>query len=194
MEFQNAEYVAAYFDGRTTFFKRSESHSFSYFGGSLDLHSGEVIPSFEIHRILTIHFADIPGFKQLPVFAVPLFYGMRHNGCAMSYKVISNSKIEMIEIYPPEPQINWPYQNYPALLPYVPLMVSRVILSSYEDFSSMFWQEPPIDSPDKLIVLFPSPPPMGVSLWGLDGDMGGVQIVFEYDTSSKIISVSNQCD
>jgi len=171
MNFDKREFVAVFFEGHITFFKPSDEHSYSYFGGPLGLFDESSLGDSHLHRLLTLHFADIPSFEQRYIFHIPLFYGITHDGCTMQYVAKSDHEIQTIDIHPPTATANWPYSNYPLILPYVPLQVSRSLQASYEEFSELFIQEAPAFSSDNLVVLLAPPPPIGVSLWGPDMDM-----------------------
>ncbi|MBK8572459.1 MAG: hypothetical protein IPN91_07355 [Holophagaceae bacterium] len=194
MDFRKHEFVAAFLDGYTTFFKPSRDHSFSYFGGPLGLSDPQVLGKAHLHRLLTLNTSEIPGLQERYIFYTPLLYGITHDGCGMSYTVESDREIKIIEIEPPEPAPGWPYFDYPRILPYVPLQKTRSVPSTYEEFSGLFAQEAPVFAEDKLVVILMPPPPIGVSLWGPGSEMGWVQIIFEYDLNKATIAVTNQCD
>lgn len=86
---------------------------------------------------------------------------------------------------------DWPYSNYPPLLPYMPLRLAdtpdRV---SYDDFASRFPNYPDAQ-PGDLMVAVPPPATLGMSLWGEAGDGEGTTIVFACDLAAKTIDATN---
>jgi hypothetical protein len=46
--------------------------------------------------------------------------------------------------------------------------------------------------PSQLIFAMSPPINLGISLWGLDGDLEGVQIIWEVDTDTNHVLVTNR--
>jgi hypothetical protein len=46
--------------------------------------------------------------------------------------------------------------------------------------------------PSQLIFAMSPPTNLGISLWGLDGDLEGVQIIWEVDTYTNHVLVTNR--
>jgi hypothetical protein len=87
---------------------------------------------------------------------------------------------------------DWPYRDYPPILPYVPLAVSKRKKQSWRQFAADF-PNMKEDQPSDLVVVVPPPATIGVSLWGLTGDSEGVAIVFECDLETQKVTAYNVC-
>jgi len=95
---------------------------------------------------------------------------------------------------PIESSVDWPYFNYPPLLPYVPLREvsqSAIGLSQFAD--QYTWQG--IDNPEEqeLIAIIPAMSKHGVSMWGPAGDDESVQIIFRYNYQTHLVTTYNEC-
>lgn len=97
-----------------------------------------------------------------------------------------------MELQPKKSAKSFPYDDYPRILPYVPLQLSNKERMSYAKFAAPFSNMPDTQSAE-LIVVVPPPATIGVSLWGKWGDAEGVAIVFECDLSSKTVQAYNVC-
>ncbi len=172
-------------------FQRADRHSPSIFGGPLcaKISSG-ASDSKRLHLIACLGGWHIPVLNRARLIELPLIYGMQYDACQMKYRVDYGHRIELLQLEPSAPSDDWPYANYPALLPYVPLRLDdtprRV---GYEEFASRFPNMPERQSAD-LVVAVPPPATVGVSLWGR-GDGAGVTIVFECDLKERTVSVTN---
>jgi hypothetical protein len=188
--------VFAYCDGTVFSFERAQGPSASTFGGPMEVTLSGVAhgpkPLHMVAQLSAMHLCGTPNqeaiFRRL--FDVPLIYGMCYDGCGLEYRVDAGSKVELLRLRPTQSSDDWPYPNYPSLLPYVPLQVSATRSSSYEEFAQSFPNMP--EQPTELVVVVPSPATLGVSLWGKWGD--NVIILFECDLEDRIIYASNQCD
>ena len=80
-------------------------------------------------------------------------------------------------------------------------MKSRIRLSApgkarsgpWSSLSGLTSQRLDDDAADKLIVVVLPSELFGVSLWGAMGDAEMVEVIFEIDPKTAIVSVSNQC-
>jgi hypothetical protein len=139
-----------------------------------------------LHRVLTIEGSMIPAPP------VPLFYGLRFSGCRVTYSLPSRSVCRITQIEPRRSSADWPYQDYPSLLPYIPLRVQKRASYTTERFARLSWQGLDIN-PKMMVVIVPPIAVGGVSLWGPTGDVEGVQIIFECDFENQTVKASNQC-
>ncbi|MFL5245564.1 MAG: hypothetical protein ACJ8FY_26000 [Gemmataceae bacterium] len=57
------------------------------------------------------------------VFDLPLLYGMSYSGVDLTYK-FEHSDISVL-VSPGKLADDWPYRDYPPILPYVPLAVTK---------------------------------------------------------------------
>ena len=185
-----------------------DEHFGAYFGGPLEqLFRGKTFGPEPLHRILTF----VPGIYPQPPGhylqgLMGLFFGMRYDGCCLRYRlpvldgvnaqyIESNTKpIEVLEMSPTESHPSWPYVDYPRLLPYIPLREASRTELSVEDFAQSFtWQGLEHADQYSLVVVVPSIPRLGVSLWGRGGDDENVLIVFEYNYATREVVASTQC-
>jgi hypothetical protein len=117
---------------------------------------------------------------------------MHYDGCTLKYK-FGYYQIKILELSPTRSSDNWPYENYPAILPYIPLGVEKRKKQSWGKFAEAF-PNLPDDQPSDLVVVVPPPFTTGVSLWGPTGDAAGVAIVFECEVEAAQVTAYNVCD
>ncbi len=185
-------YPAAYFDGHACFFERASIPSSSRIGGASDIKfSGFVHGPSPLHHIVTLGSDALPGIEQKGFASLSLFYGMCFDGCSMTYEVRDAIRYHLLELDPSESSDDWPYPEYPDLLPRVPLRLAKRIPCSRDQFSELLLQQDKIKA-DELIVVVPPLSDLGMSLWG-DGDEEGVQIIFRCDLQTRRVRAYNQC-
>ena len=193
---EKLQFPAAYCDGNAYFIEPADTHLrnfLTYFGGPLDMRfTGIQYGPHRLHRVLTLDDSMIPGLKEHTVSSMPLFYGLRFSGCRLMYRVRRRSVCHITEIEPRRSLRDWPYLDYPPLLPYIPLRLQRRISCTPQRFAKLSWQGLDIGLKN-LVAIVPPIPVGGVSLWGPTGDAEGVQIIFECDLENQIIKASNQC-
>lgn len=185
--------VHAFHDGWLYSFERADKHTASCFGGPLEVEiGGKPFGPKPLHLIARLGSHHIPALGESNIQSLPLIFGMYYDGCDLSYR-IDGQQIELLDLSPAVSADDWPYANFPPLLPYVPLRLSDVPRrSSYEMFVDMFYNMPEKQAGD-LIVAVPTLATIGLSLWG--GSAGGaVTIVFECDLKEKIIRGTSVID
>ena len=185
--------VLAYCDGTIFSFERAQEHSPSVFGGPIEAElSGIEYGPKSLHMIARLGSTHIrPMGKHL--LEIPLIYGMCYDGCSVEYRVDTGGKIELLKLRPMQSSEDWPYLNYPLLLPYVPLQIGETRRSSYEEFAEAF-PNMPDQQPSELVVAVPPPATLGVSLWGGTGDANNVTILIECDLEDRVVAASNLID
>jgi hypothetical protein len=116
---------------------------------------------------------------------IPLLFGLRFSGCDICYEVESESAVQLMDLMPARPTEDYPYENYPSILPYVPLRLGRKERLTYSKFSQEF---PNMNErqPADVVIAVPEPTTLGISLWGSHG--GLVTVVFEYDFHHGTVS------
>lgn len=183
---------AVFYDGCVYFLERADRWSPTRFGGP----SSITISGID-HGPLRLHHIATLGGKNLPIgkffLEMPLFYGLRFDGCTLSYRRVSTQHMELLQLEPTVSSEDWPYPDYPPLLPYLPLRVARKHRCSFKEFSELSCQPDWLVAPSSFIVLVPPSPILGMSLWGPSGDAECTQIVFECDVSAGTIRAFNQC-
>ena len=183
--------VFAFHDKTLYRFERADTHTASAFGGPM---VSEVVgvkygpkPLHMIARLGSLH---IPGLGASYLSEIPLIYGMYYSGCDLFYRIEYGHKIELQRLDPSQSMDQWPYSDFPPLLPYVPLRLTDVPRgASYDEFAAMF-PNMSDQQPADLVVAVPPPATVGVSLWGI-GDGDGVTIVFECDLEAKLVHAHN---
>jgi hypothetical protein len=115
----------------------------------------------------------------------PLLHGLCYDACELRYRVVSPTTLELVQMSPSVSLADWPYPDYPPLLPYVPLRLGGKRRCSYARFADRF-PNMPEPQPSELVVAVPPPASVGMSLWG-SGDGDGVTIVFECDLHACMI-------
>jgi hypothetical protein len=190
--------VHAYSDGTIFSFERAHKHSGSAFGGPMGVSlSGIEHGPKPLHTIARLAATDL-RITQLPptrrdnLFDIPLIYGMCYDGCDIEYHVDTIVRhVELRKMSPTQSSDDWPYPNFPLLLPFVPLQVGETRRCSYAEFAEAF-PNMPEQQPTELVVAVPPPATLGVSLWGWEAD-DDVTILFECDLADQIVYASNRC-
>jgi hypothetical protein len=171
--------VHAFHDGKLYEFERADEHTRSAFGGAMPRKiTGQAFGPKPLHQIACLSGLDIPALSTAHIHQLPLVFGMHYDGCGLSYRVKSRNEIEILRIKPSVSLDNWPYENFPPLIPYVPLQLKdspREI--SFEEFAARFTTDIPDESVE-LIVCVPEPATIGLSFWG---DWHNVTTIFECD-------------
>lgn len=183
--------VFAFHADRLYTFERAPRHSPSAFGGPLPAAiAGRRFGPKPLHLIARLAGWHIPALGENQLFDLPLIYGLNYDGCCLDYRVEYGHKVELTGIEPASSSDDWPYANFPPLLPYVPLRLDDTPRrSSYDEFAARF-PNMPDPQPAELIVAVPSPATVGISLWGEYGD--DVTIVFVCDLRKKTVNASNR--
>nr|AIA17112.1 Unknown Function [uncultured bacterium] len=183
---------AAFYDSCAYFFERADRWSASRFGGPSDVTiSGVKHGPRRLHHIATLGGKDLPIGKFF--LWLPLFYGLAYTGCTLQYRKLSTSSVELFELEPTKSTEDFPYRDYPPLLPYLPLRVAKIERCDFREFSELSCQPNWDIDASSLIVLVPPSPILGMSLWGPSGDAECSQIVFECDVFKGVIKAFSQC-
>ena len=178
--------IHAFHDKRLYLFERAERCGHSHFGGPLPSEIvGQTFGPKPLHQVARLSAWHIPALGQNYTNPLPLIFGMHFDGCQLSYRVHSGHKVEILKIEPDRSLDDWPYPNFPPLLPYIPLRLEDTPRSeSYDHFARRFPNMP--SEPAELMVCVPAPATIGLSFWG-DGD-AGVTIVFECNLQNKEVT------
>jgi hypothetical protein len=175
----------AFHDQKLYIFERAERRSHSYFGGPLPGEIvGEPFGPKPLHQIACLSGWHIAALNRNHLHTLPLIHGMCFSGCQLSYRIHYGHKVEILKIKPAQSLEDWPYANFPPLLPYVPLRLEDTPRSaSYDDFARRFPNMP--SEPAELMVAVPAPATIGLSLLGDSGDWDDVTIIFECDLKKQ---------
>ena len=166
------------------------------FGGPLALDVGGVAGGAPlVHRVLTLSLDDpllgppAPGLRELP-----LVYGFVYDGCRLKYRVTGDRRIEVMEMTPRTPAADWPYPGFPVSLPPRRFALRDEGPVEPEQVHQLTWQDVQgIDPAEGWVAIVPPSRSYGVSLWGKSGDAEMVQVIFEYDPATRVVSAYNQC-
>ena len=124
---------------------------------------------------------------------IPLIYGFVLDGCKLRYRVVSDSQIAVTKIESTQRSDDWPYANCPMHFPARPFALAEVGTIKPKQVNQLTWQGIVGNPARQLVVIVPPSKRYGVSLWG-DGDDSLVQVVFEIDPATGVVSAYNQCD
>jgi len=166
-------------------FEQADKRTVSYFGGPLwaDF-TGKSFGPKPLHQVACLGQLHIRALGRHRLTELPLIFGMHYSGCELSYRIETRRKIEILRIEPASSLDDWPYPNFPPLLPFVPLRLEDIPRSeSYDEFAQRF-PNMPYPQPTELVVAVPPPATVGLSLWE-DGDLNDVTIVFECDLQKQ---------
>jgi hypothetical protein len=190
MDVRDTALVCAFHDNTLYTFERAGRLTASCFGGPAPQITGCTFGPGPLHRIASLGQLHIPALGQHYVSRLPLMYGMYYDGCELSYRLESGHRIELLQIEPASSADDWPYPNFPPLIPYVPLRLDdsprRV---SYDEFAASFPNMPEKQSAE-MVIAIPPPATIGLSFWDV-GDWDGVTIVFECDLQKRQVRAFN---
>jgi len=198
MDMLNLNYPLVYFDGSAWQLAPDNKRSNTYFGGPSDFQPEHFVGleygPHPLQHILTISWQQIPPLREIGLTSLPFYYGIQYEGCELGYEIARAGYSEFVNIEvldPKKSSSDYPYANYPALLPYVPLKVGKRMKLSAAKFDKLTWQGCVVEK-GVLAVLVPAVDLHGVSMWGPGGCYN--QIIFRYDTKEKIFIGTSQCD
>ena len=183
--------VFAFHNDTIFVFERAYKSSASSFGGPLEAEiEGIAHGPKPLHMIARLGGMHIGALSSHYLTDIPLIYGMCYDACEITYKVVYGHKIEVLKLSPSESSDDWPYRNFPPLLPYLPLRLSDVPRrENYATFAEAFPNMPGTQQAE-LVVAVPPPATLGVSLWG-GGDGDGVTLLFECDLADRVVCATN---
>lgn len=192
---QTAEHLLAmYADGKSHYFRRGDAVEGSVFGGSLrHAVTGSPFGPAGLQQVASLDLSSPPFVNASikSVSSLPLVYGFQFDGCVIDYRFDAD-EIEILQIAPDKSAADWPYPDYPAALPCIPIIADAPIPQDWLAFSSqlpLFHEKPPAE----MVVVVPPAFQIGQSLWGKEGDAEGVCIVFECDLARRTIRAYNVC-
>jgi hypothetical protein len=184
----------AYYKGKVFYFGTAKETRPTYFGGpGPHLTTGIEYGPYPLHHIMTIWNRDVGIASYVPGTSVPFFYGLCYDGCRLEYKRKAIHAIELTKLVPTASSDYWPYPNYPAHLPYIPMEVKETRDFSLEEFSGSIMQGIKGVAENEMILVVPPNPECGMSIWGYDGDAEDVQIIFRYNTELGTTCAYNAC-
>lgn len=173
-------YPAIFHNGKAYFLERGKKLQASVFGGPPPdvAITGISHGPRKLHHILSLG-GDCfePLWHVVGGHQLYLVFGMCFSGCQLTFKSMQYKGVEILDMTPTTSSPDWPYANYPDLLPYFILRLQACVDCTLEEFSRVSCQ-PLETAPNEAIVIVPPSPMYGMSLWGPAGDAEGVQIVF----------------
>jgi hypothetical protein len=198
--------LSAYFNGVAHHFDVTKEFTTSYFGGPLEQKMyGPFRNSSKLHQIAVIGSSDRPDKAVRYKRDLPLLYGLRFSGCDVAYQSINRqvdvpgrdspviqAGIVITELWPDDPTDGWPYPNFPRSLPYLQIKEVYREPSTWSEFGESIF-DGRNDPPAPLVFAMTPPSSVGVSIWGRDGDMEGVVIVWEIDPETDSVRAYNRC-
>jgi len=128
---------------------------------------------------------------------IPLIYGFRIDGCRLTYRVRRSNELEVMKLEGGRPK-DWPYSDYPAVFPTVPLYFESAKpldwnkLEDDEDWVGLTRQDARPAKGEMLVVVPPNDA-YGVSLWGNSGDANQVQSIFRVNLKTLVVEAWNEC-
>lgn len=169
-------------------YERADEYTDSWFGGPLEEQFLNAPPGPRpLHLVAGLAWQVSGSYVSLP----PLVYGFNFDGCELRYRKKPEG-IEILEMVPEKSRDDFPYSNYPLILPYIPLRIAERRPNTYAEFAD---RHPNFEvvQPAEVVVAVPPPATIGVSLWGRAGDGECATVVFECDPDDKIVRAYNRC-
>jgi len=158
----------------------------------LTIDFGDQTPT--LHRVMTLDTTDPRLGLSLPFRYLTMVYGYQygHGGCFLSYKIVSEDRIEVLSLEPDQFDPNWPRDSYPLHFPLIPIDFLDVVQISWAEAQPLAWQHLEPDSETNLFAIVPAV--VGdFELWCEEGTGEQVQTLFSFDADSLVMKSSNQC-
>ena len=155
--------IAVHHAGQTVLLDKVEDHSFSAFGGPLELPVHGLPLPRPLHHIAWLNHNQLKCLAPPRyIWDLPLVHPMRYSGGTLSY-CFSREGIEVLEMEPAEASDTWPYVGFPDLLPFHPVEVCGTVS---EDWAGFLQRAPnlPEAQPSEVVVLVPPPQGLGFTL------------------------------
>jgi hypothetical protein len=124
--------IAVYVGGRSYSFRRSGADAGSIYGGPLThTVTGCQFGPARLHHVASLTPASLPFLGEPPRYmsSLPLVYGFRFDGCELEYR-FTPTGIEVLRISPDRSPEDWPYLDYPPLLPYIPVEADPPVMQT----------------------------------------------------------------
>jgi hypothetical protein len=164
----------------------------SYYGGPEMVHGNARVDveSAVLHHVATINFSAFGVPISALGFAVPLIYGICHEGCTIEYTKTAVAAIEITSLKPANAGEDYPYPGYPSILPYYSLgkgeRTERNRAYLQERLANTGWHI----RDECLYVIVMEHPAIGHCLFEPGSD---AEIVFEYDPNAARVRATSQC-
>src|SRR6516164_10672718 len=98
---------------------RDADECLGFFGGPLEYKiAGRRYGPRRLHQIASLLSRFLRELGRRDDYTeIPLIYGMCYDGCRLKYHYDGN-KVTILEMSPTKSSEGWPYDDYPAMLPY----------------------------------------------------------------------------
>ena len=98
-----------------------------------------------------------------------------------------------MELSPRTSLADWPYEGYPEQFAGRPVELGIRKRIGRKQLATLTCQGLDDQAADDLVAVVVPSERLGVSLWGESGDAEMVEVIFQVDPETAIVSVSNQC-
>lgn len=164
---------------------RATTATLSRFGGPLERTvRGVPFGPRRLHALVHLAGEHVPTLLgKAASLELDLVFGLCFDGCVLEYEHDAD-ELRVLSIAPSASSDDWPYPDYPALVPFAPLELASSARREWREFAERHGLEhaaPPVE----LVVVVPPPMTLGTSLWGRFGDLEGVRIVFECELARR---------
>ena len=186
-----------YHEGRVWFSEPSGvANTSSYFGGKLGVTVEPIMSARHLRRTITLDLRLL-NLEHDSLKTLPLIFPQTLNGGKMEYEFTGQDGIRIVSIHG-KPSDKWPYRDYPAELPSVPLAFSKPERCAYEQFVGGLAQWPHPEARDKIIAALPPTEKrgqFGVGVWSPLGKPSPyIWSVFEIDPETWRVKAYSMCD
>ena len=188
MMIEEEDILLVYHDKQLYRFRKSLKHEFSYFGGPIESYPLGVEHGLRpVHHVATLWGQHLPFLLDERLVEIPLFYGFCYDNCHLRYCLDGGDHdIDLLELIPSKSADNYPYIDYPPMLPYYPLAPVGPETVTLDQFQSLLRQPAEIRDGETVVVV-PSQFTLGMSLWGKTGDAENTQIIYHIDPKTQTI-------
>jgi hypothetical protein len=178
--------------GTTTSFARGAPGRSSFGGKTAHLFTGQPFGPGDLHHVGVLDPQDLAGDDLSGVSSIPLLHGLTFDGFDCSY-CFAEAVIDVDFMYPASSAPDWPYPDYPATLPFVPLSACGCRRQTWKDFVEERLPGLNQVQTSDLVVAVPPPTSIGMSLWGDMGDSERTTLVFQCSIRDRRVRTYNVC-
>jgi len=165
----------------------------SYFGGppQCSIQESELLDECFLHHVATLNHASLGiPFSHLG-FGTPLFYGICHEGCEITYKMVAHNGVVFTSLSPKQATPDYPYADFPRLLPYYRLGIGKKEPFQRQELERRIANTGWSVRSDCVHAIMMRHPRIGVCIFDtIDED---AEIVFEYDYQEGTVRGVSQC-
>ena len=183
--------IEVFFKGKCWSLDPTETDANCTFGGPLTAHAESKVSLRKavLHHLGAINLPRF-GVGSRFGFSLPLLYGICHEGCELAYCKKASNAIEVTSLEPKKVSPDYPYPNYPTILPYYQLGIASEENTPFEELIDRLGNTGWGLDAERMYIIVMQHPHIGHSLFEGDDDL---EIIFEFDPRTGEVRSTSQC-